>query len=309
MAHKRIPFCGVFAKLDRGSGATMNSDRKRIDGDEIWSDFWRTASRDGCTTGFPPAVRSAIADRWRALLAMRSDTPLLDIATGRGAVLYHALAAGSPPTMLTGIDRAALPDAPPGITLRTSIDAAVLPFPDRSFARVTSQFGIEYAGWRSALAEAARVADHALLLLLHHRDGVVVRHGVEQASQAEALNRDAALLAAMRAGDWAGARRMIDCLRDGADNVAMLDQLGHAITVLSSAPPDSAATGHVARELSRHAARMRAMADAALDDAALEEALAMLRAHGFDAHMDRERTGDGDSVAVWLIAYRKGENS
>jgi hypothetical protein len=287
----------------------MNSDRERMESEDIWGDFWRTAPRDGCTTGFPAGVRDAIARRWRALLAMRPDTPLLDIATGRGAVLDHALAAGSPPAMLTGIDHAALPDAPSGIAIRTGIDAAALPFSDRAFARVTSQFGIEYAGWRAALGEAARVADHALLLLVHHRDGIVVRHGAEQASQAEALNRDDALPAAMRAGDWAGARRMVDRLRDGADNVAMLDQLGQAIAALSSAPPDPAAIGHVARELGRHAARMRAMADAALDDAALDEALAMLRARHFDAQMDRERTGGGDTVAVWLIAYRKGENA
>lgn len=274
-------------------------------GDDVWTDFWRSAPSDGCVSGFPSAVRDAIAVRWRSLLAVDAASSLLDIATGRGIVLDHALAAGAPADALVGVDLADIGAAPPGVTIRTGVDAAALPFADASFDRVTSQFGIEYAGWLSALPEAARVTRRSLMLLAHHRDSVVVRHGREQAAQAASLLRTNDFAHALRRGDADAANHQLDTLRAAAENHSMLDQLRDAAAaIMAMQGDDDEALTHLKAQLAGHAARMQALADAAPGAAAFDDAASLLQERGFDVRIDPQNTQDGEAVAVWLTATR-----
>ncbi|WP_169542476.1 class I SAM-dependent methyltransferase [Sphingomonas baiyangensis] len=280
----------------------------RGDDSDIWSAYWRTAPRDGCTAGLPPAVAAAIAARWRTAFAACRDATLLDIGTGGGAVLAHALASGLPADHLTGVDHAQVAPAIGGVVMHTGLDAAALPFEEDSFDIVVSQFGIEYAGWRAALGEVARVARKSLLLLVHHRDSALVRHGREQAAQAHMLLRDEALATALRAEDPQAAGRSIAALRPAADNHGLLDQLAEATATVAAMraggeAPD-AAIDHIIAELLAHAARMTAMADAALDDAAFAEAAALLRGAGYAVTLEPQRAAGDALVAMWIAADR-----
>lgn len=60
----------------------------------------------------------------------------------------------------------------PGVAMET------LPFKDGSYAAVTSQFGIEYGDLDRTAAEISRVLRRrgALAMLLHHPEGIVLRH-------------------------------------------------------------------------------------------------------------------------------------
>lgn len=103
---------------------------------------------------------------------------MLDLATGDGAVLLM-LRAARLDLKLTGIDSARkLPRAPAGVMLKGGVGMERLPFPDRRFDLVTSQFGIEYGDVAAAAAEASRVLRPGgqLVLLVHHAGGPVVAH-------------------------------------------------------------------------------------------------------------------------------------
>jgi SAM-dependent methyltransferase len=290
---------------------------------ELWGDYWIDAGLHGCTAHFPEAVQHEVAARWRALFATLPDgASLLDIGCGRGALLDLAGAAGALARGVTarGVDLApATTLGGEGFEILGGIDAAALPFADRSFDCVVSQFGIEYAGFERALAEAARVSRGQLVVLSHAAEGVVTEQAAEQAAQIDEL------LGARRLGDRLRAAQAEDRLADvlatlrgelaamigDATNTGILDQLyvgfGELGRVAGRMPPAErvAAIEFMVAQLRRHRVRMAALATAALRGAAAEAATATLTAAGFDATMSPLLSGGGDIVGYWLAARRQ----
>jgi SAM-dependent methyltransferase len=169
-----------------------------------WADYWRRAEAAQGSACLPEAgatLAPLLEECWRSFaLMLPRRGRLLDLATGGGAV-PAMLRAAAPALELVGVDQA--PDLPkrPGMQLKGGVAIERLPFPDRRFDAVTSQFGIEYGDAERAAAEAARVlrAGGRLRFLLHHAQGPVVAHNRARGAAIDWAVRGSGLFAKARA--------------------------------------------------------------------------------------------------------------
>lgn len=153
-----------------------------------WHDYWCAPRLAACVPD-DPAAAAAIEQHWSAwFAALPAGTRVLDVGTGNGALLLCAARAAPGALELTGVDRAAI-DPPRHVPTHRSelaamrfyagVKAEQLPFADRSFDVVVSQYGLEYAALGPALAEVARVLvpGGTLHCLAHDAEGAVVAEG------------------------------------------------------------------------------------------------------------------------------------
>lgn len=170
-----------------------------------WSDFWSSGGagpESGCLPKALDRIDAVQRRVWaEAAAPLRPGARVLDLATGDGAVLGKIRASRSD-LKLIGVDSAArLPAGPKGVTLRAGVPMEKLPFPDRSFDLVTSQFGFEY-GDRSAVArEISRVLAPAggYALIVHHAAGPILAHNLARRGGLAWAVVDSGLLAQARA--------------------------------------------------------------------------------------------------------------
>ncbi len=144
-----------------------------------WESYWRDTSAEFAVDP-DSAAAAAISDFWiSSFQPLGPDAACLDIASGSGAVIQHAVDYfGAQSPSLTGQDMSAA--AIEQLTLRFPnvvgivSDARKIPQPDQSFDLVTSQFGIEYAKPK-AFAEAARLVKGGgrLALVVHCKPGLI----------------------------------------------------------------------------------------------------------------------------------------
>lgn len=148
----------------------------------IWTRYWQRDAHEDCLTD-----SLGLAAMWRDYLCGFADgARLLDLATGSGEAAE--LAASALREMgrvchIDAIDMALLPDPISkrmrklGVRLMSEVDVGALPFEDRSYDGVFSQFGIEYGDRRAAFREAARVlrANGRGLFVMHHKESTITR--------------------------------------------------------------------------------------------------------------------------------------
>jgi SAM-dependent methyltransferase len=270
----------------------------------LWTAFWRTSGPDGCTAAFPPSAQQAIAAGWQRVFAgQAAGTRLLDIACGRGAVMAAARAAGI--ASRTGVDIAAADVVTSdGEHILSGVDARVLPFADRAFDLVVSQFGLEYAGLSDALSEAARVSGRDIAILLHAADGAVVTQAREQARQAHWIDAELDGFGALERGgrDLAAVFSDVVAAARTAPNTALLEAFQANAQMLAT-QDDAALRSVFAGEWREHAARMRDLVRAAPDADAAAAAAASLRMLGFVTQLTELRA-DGALVGRWLVGRR-----
>lgn len=116
-------------------------------------------------------LESAALGRLAAALEIGAESRLLDVGTGTAGMLRSVAALPNPPSQAVGIDSSQAmldraPALPAGWTLRQG-DAGDLPFPDRSFDRVTAAHLLHLLGppeRARVLAELARVLEPGGLL-------------------------------------------------------------------------------------------------------------------------------------------------
>ncbi|GGI87436.1 hypothetical protein GCM10007973_24890 [Polymorphobacter multimanifer] len=276
-----------------------------------WTSFWREAQPHGCTTGFPPAAQALLADRWRQLFAA-APRPVLDIACGRGALWHHA---GTPTHDWLGIDLATIIAAP--FPFQSGLDAAALPFPDKAFALVVSQFGLEYAGLPAAIAEAARVCNARLVALVHATEGAPCEQAREQLAQidwleaqalAPRLHRHFSNATETTAADIDALLAAIVARADEDANNSLLEAVWRGTMATQQDPhgPTSAVDA-LAAGLAGHRVRLAAMLAAAPDAAATQAAADQLHTSGFSARIeDASLAADTGTLLIgrWLIADR-----
>jgi ubiquinone/menaquinone biosynthesis C-methylase UbiE len=307
---------------DALEGALSKQDKRP----SSWELFWAEAGVDGCTALFPAAAQQAIVARWRSYFTgLKPGSAILDLATGAGAVLVHAAQAqpNGATFRLVGTDLATRPPDQTHFTeYHGGIDAASLPFPDGSFDCVTSQFGIEYAGFETALEEAGRVCRGGINMLVHAAGGVVVRQNVLQADQADWILEELALPARLadhfEAPTPASAAAVDELLRkirargSSDENVTLLESVYAA--ALSTQQlwqrngPEAArqALAALSGQLALHRDRMRLLGGAGINRSRLDAAAERLRNAGFRlVKVDEERFGADDHlVGYWLGAQK-----
>lgn len=271
----------------------------------LWSAFWRGSARDGCTAAFPPAAQQVIAAGWQAVFAGRpATTRLLDLACGRGAVLAMAAAAGiESPTGVDLADQGAIQT--PEARILGGVDLRRLPFANRSFDLVVSQFGVEYAGLDDAVDEAARVTGGEIAWLLHAADGAVVQQAREQIAQADWIDHDLGGFAAIARGPDALAPllREVIAAERMAGNAALLEGFYHHARALA-AQPDPALVDRFAADWREHRARLADLVRAAPDAGQAAAACARLADAGFDVNMT-DLCGGAVLVGRWLKGRRR----
>lgn len=177
-----------------------------------WSEYWRSGRAEVMTVEGPngPAPLDT-GDLWPAFFRELPDGGrVLDLATGGGEVARIAWETGRAAGRrldVVGVDYAELaPSSGEGPRLRGGVALEKLPFEAAAFDAATSQYGIEYAEPRAALAELARVLRPGgqALILAHHAGSAIA---ASTAAQLEAFDRT------MGGGDALGrARRLFSAI-------------------------------------------------------------------------------------------------
>ncbi len=156
-------------------------DRAATDTSHAWTRYWDTAPKEfsGCLPGAPAVVTDFMAEIWiEFFTGLPQQTRLLDLGTGGGAVLLLAHSRRSD-LFLTGVDYAhSLPDLGNSIIMIPQTNLTGLPFAEKSFDAITSQFALEYAPRTEAVNELKRVLtdDGQYLLFCHHAESVILEH-------------------------------------------------------------------------------------------------------------------------------------
>lgn len=279
-----------------------------------WTGYWLGAGRDfGCLPGAPKPLNDALLATWSSFAAeLPQGAKLLDIATGSGAVV-RALMALRPDIAAIGIDSAALPDLgpAPALDLRGNIDAAALPFDDGSFDGVSSQFGIEYCT-AAALAEAARVLrpGGALAFIVHCRASQAVAHNRARRAALVGL-RDAGIFAMARKAMLTDTideklRSAVDAARRAHASQKIVDELPVAVEAVFGMADPLQKLDELERKAGDETIRLRAMLDAARDNAGIARDCAALVAAGVDAQAT-PLFGGGANPDAWVVrGVRRG---
>jgi len=274
--------------------------------DPAWRDYWKADRLASCV---PESERAGadIAAFWKRIFAdLPSESRILDIATGNGAVLAEAgrLARETGKRFArTGVDLAEI-DPPryvsdregllTGVRFQGNVAAEALPFEPACFDCVVSQYGLEYAELDPALAEAARALRPGgrLTWLAHSAESAVVAQNRAQIAEIELLLGEIGPLPAMEGfvAALAGNERVPRQAR--ATAAAAVQQAQKAAARLASRGIVDEVTAGLAQVLKRptayrpddlramladsrqrltaHRARMQALIGAALDAARLE---------------------------------------
>lgn len=304
---------------------------------DLWGEYWRDGPLHACTFDFPENARDAIATKWRqTFAALDSGGNILDVATGNGALLAIAAetAITSHSLSAVGVDLAQIDPkrnteligasvkGEIDLDFRGGIDAADLPFDDRSFTLVVSQYGIEYADFEAAIAEACRVADKNVKFLVHAADSAVVRQNGQIPEQVDWLRKELGLFDAAREQFTAPTRatgdrltRISAAIRDkcGAlDNPDFLFNASQYIgRLLAQAPTlqtDKALAylDQMEAQIMGRAERMQALVTAARSTTDLDRAGEICSSAGYEGiSVETEYTGtDKQIVGYWLAAAR-----
>lgn len=151
---------------------------------QAWSRYWARGAAHSCVGTYGDTYGGAIAAFWREVFAgVPATTRVLDLATGNGALprllLEHCRRPGvqcdavdiaeiSPP-WLDSLD----PGERGRVRFHGGVDATALPFGERSFDLVVSQYGIEYTDIERSLPEMLRVLAPlgGVALVMHHAGG------------------------------------------------------------------------------------------------------------------------------------------
>jgi SAM-dependent methyltransferase len=180
----------------------------------IWNHYWQSDRIASCLDGAGARnYDDSVAAGWRAFFGtLPADCRILDLCTGNGAVAI--LAAETSLAEARAFDIVAVDQAeidPPAyltrhqaelsaIAFRPQTRVEALPFADRSFDAVVSQYGLEYSDLSRSLAELGRViaGGGRVRLVLHAAEGVVSADAKRVIDEADFLLNEVDLPAAAR---------------------------------------------------------------------------------------------------------------
>ena len=169
----------------------------------IWNRYWKFDRIASCFDGDGERnYDESVAAGWRAFFGSLPDgTRLLDLCTGNGAAALIAAEVGLANHKgfeIVAVDRAEI-DPPAHVSrhrqelatidFRPGTAAEALPFDDRSFGAVVSQYGIEYSDLERSLPELVRVLAPGgrVRLVMHAAEGVVAADARQVRDEADFL--------------------------------------------------------------------------------------------------------------------------
>lgn len=306
-----------------------------------WTEYWRSGrgevmTLDNRTGG--KAFDAAVV--WLDFFgSFAAGSRLLDLATGGGQVAGHAATVSASDNRgfeVFGVDQADLgPIAEAshaGYRLIGSTPLEKLPFPDGHFDGASSQFGIEYADTRLALAELARVLkpDGRALMLIHHANSAVTRSTAGQAAAYDKVLGDGAAIRQARRAFTAHLKGL-PASATAAAEVAFREAVKRAAARLEPTPAFESTrylVGYLADLAERVAAyepasalarldtfefgnaswrqRHRSQQAAAMDAAKLETFLQRAARAGLALTERTELHDDSDALVGWRVAVSKG---
>lgn len=207
---------------EKGLHNVTREDTPSID---AWTSYWQTGTGASCFSGRDLELR--LNEVWQGHVAGLADgARVLDLATGNGTVARSCAAAAralNRRLQITAVDAAQIdpprfvPDPQQlfrDVQFRGGVKLESLPFADREFDGVVSQFGFEYAEEAAAAREAARVLAPAgqLRLIIHARDGAVagdIRYRVERLQSVLGGDGPVALVLALARAAEAGDTQLL----------------------------------------------------------------------------------------------------
>jgi SAM-dependent methyltransferase len=207
---------------------------------DAWTEFWAEPGQSSCAAR-SPAMTHALSRHWSAFARLLArGTRVLDLGCGSGAVGKYLLDA-RPDLRVTGIDAARVP--PPrgsNLALLAGTCMESLPFADRSFGAVVSQFGLEYADMNPTAREIARVAAPGarVSFVVHHARSVIVA-GMRARLRALDVIFASALRAAFCAGDARAFTPLLAALRDSCPEDDLIALLARELPARLRAPAAS----------------------------------------------------------------------
>ena len=151
---------------------------------DAWSLYWQGSHQESCIANNGLKDQDILTDVWRSFAeSITPSSTVLDLATGNGSVPNSLLRFNST-VKITGVDYA---DIDPKRSVKNNpllndvifvpnVDITILPFDDRQFDYITSQFGLEYSALDLSTHEFARVlkSKGQCLFIMHHKYSEVV---------------------------------------------------------------------------------------------------------------------------------------
>lgn len=143
-----------------------------------WDNYWAGSSA-GVAFNLEGAEHPALDRFWQATLTdVSAETRILDVASGRGALLAHLPTADYRCCVSLDYSIAALSSQRQSydFILPVAADAGQLPLKEGSFDLVVSQYGVEYGGADAVAALPSMLAPGGrIMLAMHCEDSVIYR--------------------------------------------------------------------------------------------------------------------------------------
>lgn len=160
--------CSIAVSFDR-AGKPLSDTRG-------WDKYW-TGSSSGAAFNQEGADHPALDEFWiEALAGVDKKARILDVASGRGALLAHLPSADYEQLVSLDYSLAAMVSQRTAypFVLAVSADVKQLPFLPASFDHIVSQFGVEYGGLEAVDSLADYVAPGGRIDLILHGEGSLI---------------------------------------------------------------------------------------------------------------------------------------
>lgn len=315
-----------------------------------WSVFWRSDQLQSCVPANESDDSDQLLSPWRDFfVALPAGARILDLGTGNGSVASQAVAVSREASKQFSIHGVDLADIDPSrfvtsaanllreITFHPRTPMEKLPFADRHFDAVASQYALEYSQMEKSLSEAMRVlrTGGRFRFLLHADDGVLKSRcqlqrqqaatilgsplftrltdvleqvvAAEQRQTPQTLRNAEESIAALK-----GAFEELESEFANNDNRDLVDSLFAAVRRLPSLRKSYdletllGMADDMEELLVAQAKRLQAMERAALDGAAATALVEKLRNKGAaDVTLERATAGEGQiCVGHWLYGEK-----
>jgi SAM-dependent methyltransferase len=212
------------------SMTTVAARRAKARDKDEWTLFWADEAQSRCSAG-APEIWAALQAHWDSLArSLPRGARVLDLGCGAGAVGRMLLAARDD-LQVTGIDSAKIPPSNrPQLDLISETGMESMPFEERSFAAVVSQFGYEYSHADASAREISRVMapDAKLSFVVHHAASAIVAETRARHSAVMAF-LGAPLREAFCGGDVSGFNAQITLLVQRYPNDTLIAELARAL--------------------------------------------------------------------------------